>query len=89
MLHNFHELIITIQCCENQIVNLKNQIKYNVWRSNYKEIVILEDRVNLIRGKILKYIQAYKRKIQNCHLESKIYGSKLDILEEMYLNNNL
>lgn len=89
MVHNFMELVILIDRCEAQIAEIKSEINYWVWKSDFKRVVALEAKECLIRKRIQLYILSYKEKVKNEHLEHKIYGSKLEILEKMYPNKTI
>lgn len=84
MIHNFKELLVLIAFCENQIVNIRYELKIALHKHNFKKVVQLEAKEKLQLKKIQNYILCYKSKIKNSHLESKIYGSKLEVLEQQY-----
>ncbi|CAM4276372.1 hypothetical protein [Flavobacterium terrigena] len=84
MIHNFQELLILVNHCNNQIVSLKAEIKYAEWKSDFKKIAELGAKETLLQIKIKEYINTYKSKIENNYLESRIFGSKLSILENHY-----
>jgi len=84
MIHNFKELLILINHCENQINDIQSDIKYAEWKSDYKRIAQLEAELLLLRIRILEYISAYKTRIKNNYLETRIFGSKLRVLENHY-----
>jgi len=86
MIHNFQELVILIDCCEAQIAEIKSEINYYVWKSDFKSVVALEAKEMLLQKRIQDYIQEYKAKVKNEHLEFKIYGSMLEELEKLYPN---
>lgn len=85
MINNFKTLMILINYCENQIVTINSEIKYAEWKLDFKKIARLEAKIKLIQLRIVGYIDAYKSKIKNNHLENRIFGSKLEFLENHYL----
>lgn len=89
MINNFQTLMILIHFCENQIKNIKSEIWYAEWKSDFKKIAQLEAKIILLQTRIVGYIEAYKSKIKNNHLEIKIFGSKLEFLENHYQKTSL
>lgn len=89
MINNFKELVILIDRCEAQIAEIKSEINYYVWKSDFKKVVALEAKEILIQKRIQDYIQEYKAKVKNEHLEFKIFGSMLEVLEKMYPNKTI
>lgn len=88
MIHNFQELLVLIKQCENQINDIQSDIKYAEWKSDYKKIARLEAKQLLLQIRIKEYIKVYKAKIENNYLETRIFGSKLSILENHYQITN-
>ena len=84
MIHNFKELLILVNYCNDQIDNLKAEIKYAEWKSDFKKIAELEAKEILLQIRIKEYINTYKCKIENNYLECRIFGSKLSVLENHY-----
>lgn len=88
MIHNFQELLVLIKQCENQINDIQSDIKYAEWKSDYKKIARLEAKQLLLQIRIKEYIKVYKAKIENNYLETRIFGSKLNVLENHYQITN-
>lgn len=88
MIQNFQELLVLIKQCENQINGIQSDIKYAEWKSDYKKIAQLEAKALLLQIRIMDYIKVYKAKIENNYLETRIFGSKLSILENHYQTIN-
>lgn len=84
MINNFQKLLILINHCENQIDNIRYQIKCAAWQSDFDKVAQLEVKELLLQIRIKEYIKAYKTKIENKHLENRIFGSKLAVLESHY-----
>lgn len=89
MINNFQKLLILINHCENQIDTIRYEIKYAEWKSEFKKIAQLEAKLLLLQIRIKEYINAYKSRIQNNYLETRIFGIKLTMIENHYqLVNN-
>lgn len=84
MIQNFQELLVLIKQCEIQINEIQSNIKYSEWKSDYKKIAQLEAKTLLLQIRIMEYINTYKSRIQNNYLETRIFGSKLSVLENHY-----
>ena len=88
MITNFQKLLILINHCENQIDEIQSDIKYAEWKSDFKKIARLEAKQLLLQIRIKEYINAYKSRIQNNYLETRIFGFKLTMLENHYQTTN-
>lgn len=89
MITNFQKLLILINHCEAQIDTIRYEIKYAEWKSDFKKIARLEAKQLLLQIRIKEYINAYKNRIQNNYLETRIFGIKLAILENHYQITNI
>lgn len=88
MINNFQKLLILINHCENQIDEIRSDIIYAEWKSDFKKIARLEAKQLLLQIRIKEYINAYKIRIQNNYLETRIFGIKLTMLENHYQTIN-
>ena len=84
MIHNFRELMVLIGCCDTQIDSIKEEMEFAERKYNFGKLAQLETEKNVLQKKIHNYILSYKSKIQNNQLESRIFGSKLEVLEKHY-----
>lgn len=84
MLHNFPELVVTLDLYYRKIPAIRTAIKYAEWRADFKKVATLKVQEQMILKKINRFINYYKSLMENEYLEKKIYGSKLLELEQYF-----
>ena len=84
MIHNFEELEVLLNVYNNKIYSIKKAIKYAYWRRDFIKVAELKTEYQLIRKKIVSYIDFYKIKISNNYIEYQIYGKQLEEIEQYY-----
>lgn len=84
MLHNFPELVVTLDLYYRKIPAIRTAIKYAEWRSDFKKIAALKTKEELIRKKIKSCIAFYKTQMADRYLENRIYSQQLSELETYF-----
>jgi hypothetical protein len=84
MIHNFEELEVLLNVYNNKIYTIKKAMKYAYLRRDFIKVAELKTEYQLIRKKIVSYIDFYKIKISNNYIEYQIYGNQLKEIEQYY-----
>lgn len=80
MNHTIEELIIVINDYEIKI--RQYEVNLTCFYQNYDERKRLEQRIKVLKKQIEHYIQEFKEKIKNNHLETRLYANRLAVLQK-------
>lgn len=84
MLHNFPELVATLDLYYRKIPAIRTAIKYAEWSVDFKKAAALKEQEKEILKKINRCINYYKTTMANQYLEKRIYGHQLEELEQYF-----
>ncbi len=82
MIHTIEELIIVINNYEIKI--RQYEVNLACFYQNYDERKRLEQKKKVLKKQIEHYIQEFKEKTKNNHLESRLYTNRLAVLEKKF-----
>ena len=84
MFRNFQELEVILNVYNNKIYSNNKALKYAYLCRNFIKVAELKAENQLIRKKIVSYIDFYKIKLSNNYIEYQIYGKQLEEIEQYY-----
>lgn len=82
MIHTIEELIIVINDYEIKI--RQYEVNLACFYQNYDERKRLEQKKKVLKKQIEHYIQEFKEKTKNNHLETRLYANRLAVLEKKF-----
>lgn len=84
MIHTIEELITVISDCKKRMDINQDQINQAVIQKKLEKQDCLKRKENSIKKQIQNHILYFKNKIANNHLATKLFGSRLAVLEKQY-----
>jgi len=84
MIRNFEELEVMLNVYNDKIYAIRKSMKYAYLHRDFIKVAELKIEYQLIRKKILSYIDFYKIKMSNNYIEYQIYSNQLKEIEEFY-----
>lgn len=84
MIQNYNQLLICIKKVDKKTLLLKTEKYKHIYNLNFAKAKEIISQQQLLELQVLNYIEYYQEKIKDSHLESKLYGEKLNSLRKLY-----